>query len=464
MRETFMLAMALLVLLSANVGRAQDVQVPLDSSGQVEILDASTAQRLQLFLDYPRFEEARLYQSGDSSFVLEISYRQDDKLLKERKPLSLAEATALRGDISRRMLAFMPAAGLNQEGRAKLLVGTTTLGLCYYGWAMPVIMQVEDDGKTIGAIYMLTSSASFLIPYLISRHTSVSDPAASAALYGGSRGIFHGFGLYGVAVGRKGTAEGMFASSVAFSVAEMICGFQLADRHHWSAGKVSTLGVCSDFGMVIGWSTGMLATESLSHTVQIGYDDDEVVEDAEERMRIVFAGFLAGAAGGMVVGDLLTDAQDYSKGDAYVLREVTLLGMGTTWAISDIANASSEGTELAFIAGPAFGLWLGHRLTRDVNFTPSQGTLMGLSELGGALFGLGVAYLVDAKESGAYLALGTLGAASGFGLAYRSFSRTAHAQPRHASWDVQVAPQGLMTYDRDGRQRVVPGANLTIQF
>ncbi len=430
--------------------QAQETQVPLDSAGRLQVMDAATAQRLRLFLDYPGFEEARLYQSADSSYVLEISYRQADKLLKERKPLTVGDVTQLRMDVSRRIRSEMPSAGVNQEGRSKLLVGTTLLGLCYYGWAVPAIMQVEDDGKTIGAIYMLTSSASFLVPYLISRNTSITDPQASAALYGGSRGILHGFALYGAVADGHGSGEAAFATSMVVSVGEMIGGYQAAKRHDWSAGHVSTMGACSDYGIVVGAATGLLVTEGIS-------DDDH-------RTRAVSAGVLAGAVGGAILGNALTQQQEYTTGDAYVLRETGLLGLGATMAAADLADANAEGFEIAAIAGPAIGVWAGHRLTRPVNFTPSQGTLIGLSELGGALIGLGTAYLVDAKDAGEYLLLGTLGGTIGFGLAYHSFSRAAQAQPRHSLWDLQVAPQSLMTYDRDGARRVVPGAKMTIQF
>ena len=449
MRGTILSGVTLLVLICANAGRAQDVQVPLDSSGQVEVLDAPTAQRLEIFGEYPGFEEARLFQSSDSNFVLEITYRQDDKLLKERRPLTSAEVTQLRLDMSRRMRLKMPSAGLNQEGRAKLLVGTTLLGLFYYGWAMPAALDVQD-AKAIGAMYMLTSGASYLVPYLISRNTSITDPEAGAALYGGTRGILHGFALYGLIADDEGTGQAAIATSMMTSVGELIGGFQAAKRHRWSAGRVSTMSACSDYGMVVGAATGLLATDGVS--------------DDNQRTRPVCAALLAGAVGGAILGNTLTHRQEYTTGDAYVLRETGLLGLGVTMTIADVADANDAGFEIAAIAGPTLGVLVGHRLTRPVNFTPSQGTLIGLSELGGALIGFGVAYLADAKESSGYLALGTVGATVGFGLAYHSFSHSAHAQPRHSLWDLRVSPQSLMTYDRAGAPRAVPAMNVRFQF
>jgi hypothetical protein len=216
--------------------------------------------------------------------------------------------------------------------------------------------------------------------------------------------------------------------------------------------------------MVFGSAAGLLATERMSHTVQVGYDDSDKQSSDEERMRITAATFLAGAAGGMVVGNLLSDHQEYSQGDGYVLRETSLAGIGAGLALADMADGNRSAFEFALMTGSALGIAAGHRLTRDVNFTPSQGTIIGLSELGGALIGLGVAYLADARGASGYLGLGTIGGMAGFGLAYHAYSHQAQALPRHSFWNMGLSPEGLLTLDRSGAIRIVPGMRIGVQF
>ena len=448
-------------ILFAASAYAQEVQVPLDSAGTLNVVTPEIARRIGIFSDYPNFLEARLYQQADSGFVLEIEYQPEQQVLKKREPMTPEAVEVLRNNITRRMRAEMPYGLPDQEGRAKLLVGTTILGLTYYGWAIPAMTQVQD-GKAAVALYLLTSGSSFLIPLLITNHAPVSRADASAALYGGWRGIPHGILMYAVLAGDKGTDQGVIGSGMVGSVGEMIAAYQWAHHSHLTPGTVSAIAACGDLGMVFGGATGLLLIGNGSDNAEPGFADggDRAFKG---KVRGFSAATLAGAAGGIMLGNVLASRQVYTKGDGYVLRELGILAIGAAISVADIANMHDSGVDLVLMAGSASGIILGHRLTRNVNFSASQGTLIGLSELGGALFGFGIAVLADATDSAPYITLATIGAAGGFALSYHAFSRSARA-PSHSLLDLEISPQGLMTYDAVGHRRLAPGVGAVIRF
>lgn len=63
MNKRMVMGAALWVLLTFPLpAAAQEVQVPLDEAGRVEVVDADLARRLDLFREqYPGFVEARLF-------------------------------------------------------------------------------------------------------------------------------------------------------------------------------------------------------------------------------------------------------------------------------------------------------------------------------------------------------------------------------------------------------------------
>lgn len=78
---------ALLLLLCVATASAQEVRRAFDPEGRIETIDAELAEKLGLFSEYEGFEEARLYQQADSTFVLEIVYRPGPETLRDRRTL-----------------------------------------------------------------------------------------------------------------------------------------------------------------------------------------------------------------------------------------------------------------------------------------------------------------------------------------------------------------------------------------
>jgi len=435
MKIRMYLVMIVVLFLTFTVSAdAQEISVPIDAEGKLNCIDLKVERQLALFTEYQNFRQACLFQVSDTSYVLEISYQPEDRLLKTRLPLSLQEAEQFRARVTERIKMFGPAITMNQEGRARLLRGILVLSMGYYGWALPVTMDV-NDGRAFAAIYMLTSGGSFFAGLSATRNVDVTDGAATFSLYGATRGIVHGMFLYGLAKGDDASGRGMVGFGLLGSLSEATAFFAIADRAKMSEGTARVMGVGGDFGLGLGLGAAHLA----------GFFDD----DEEERG--IAAGLLVGSAAGLMAGKFLANSQPYTRGDAQVLRGAGLLGAYIPLAIVDLVEPDEDRVYTATaMAGSIVGLGLGHHLVRGKDFTTGQGTLINLGGLAGGFVGLGIAYVVTPEEeddNGAwYLASSAIGAAGGFWLLYRTFADDARTYGKRSSWNIRIVPEGLLAW------------------
>ena len=429
--KTILCLFLLLSLALTASSLAQEAQVPMDEEGKLDYIDSKLEQQLGLFTQYQNFQEARLFQVSDTSFVLEISYQPGEQLLKERLPLSANETFEFRRKVTERIKHEKPEVVLDQEGRSKLIAGSLALSMGYYGWAVPVMFDLQD-GKTISALYMLISGAGFFIPLTATRHKRVTDGEATFSLYGGTRGIVHGIFTYGLISGKDASEREAVGAGMVGSLAEAITFFALANKSNMRPGKAEVIGIGGDFGLGLGLGTAHLANF---------FDDD--------KERSLCASIVLGSGAGLLAGKFLADRQPYTRGDAYVLRGAGMLGAYLPVAAVDLAKPKDDKTYTsAAMAGAVVGLGVGHFLVRGKDFTTGQGKLLNLGELAGGLVGLGVAHLVssDEHDRSLYLVSSAVGATAGFWLLYWSFAEDARTQEKSTSWNIRFAPEGLFAY------------------
>lgn len=453
--KTLSVTLALVSLLFAVSVYSQEISVPIDAEGKFELIDSKLEQELKLFTDYRGFKEARLFQLSDTSFVLEISYQLEDRLLKDRLPLSAQEAAEFRQKVTLRIKQEKPRAALDQEGRSKLLKGTLVLSLGYYGWAVPVTFDITD-GRAVAALYMFTAGAGFFLPYWGTRGIPVTEAAATLSLYGGTRGIVHGIFLYELVKGEDTSGRGRVGFGMLGSLTEALAFFSLANRSKMSPGTAELICICGDLG--IGYGLGA------AHLADLYEDDKE---------RGLYGSILLGSAAGLVAGKLLAEGQPYTKGDAYVLRGVGFLGAYVSLAAVDLADPKEEKAyTAAAMAGSIVGLGLGHHLVKNKDFSTGQGTLINLGELAGGLVGLGVAYLITPEDkddnSAVYMTSSAIGATGGFWLLYRSFAKDAASQ-RESSWKIEFAPEAVLSYIKSdifsrSPEQVIPAVRVRFEF
>jgi hypothetical protein len=437
---TAVLALGLMGLAAAP-GAAQEVQVPLDVEGRVDVVDAELARQAGLWVaEYPGFQEARLFRGADGGLVLEISELREGRLTRHRQPLTLAEADALRARVSAALAsAPPPPVVVDQEGRYLLLAQTTLTGLVFYGWALPYSIGADEAGA--GGLYLLTAGASFFVPFLLTADESVTMGMANLSRYGVSRGLVHGLMLadvidsWGSGTDVCGSPDGAFCEQdeeyrlytslgLIGSIAEGIAGYAWAGGENMTAGTAHTIALGGDAGLSTGWLAAAIAGRS----------------DSEVSSALGLGGSLLGIYGGSV----LAKRRDHSWGDAQLMYAGGLLGGWTGLAFGAAAGASDELTAATTLVGGWIGAVVTDALVRDTEFSAGQANLVSLSTFAGGLAGASLGVMADDPD---IAAIGSAaGAIGGFAMGYLTFAPKAGAgsSTGRGPMSVSVHPEGVL--------------------
>lgn len=414
----------LFYILSAQ---AQEVSVPLDTTGKIFVITLELENKLGLFPDYRGFIEARLYQAGDNEYFLEVLEQKDSSIVRKRIPQTEMQVTDLRKQVSRAISLRSPQTIYDHSGRAGLMVNSAILSAGYYGWVLPVVERVDNAKGP--ALYFLITGAGIMIPYLLTEKSNISRATAMMDFYGGSRGIVHGIALYYFFDPLKDRDREPLGWGMYVSLGERFALNQWAARTAMTEGKASVIGVGGDFGLVLG--AALAAGHDLwneEHQGQAG--------------RLV----LAGSALGMFAGSQFADHGHYTRGDGYVLRGLGILGAGIPASIGDATKQSDQTISALATGGAMVGLGIGHHLLQNKDFSSSQGLTVLLMEFGVATFGTAVMVILnDDGDSGPYAVAATVGGTLGFLLGYSDASRSARTIRKSADIDFQFNPLPLMT-------------------
>jgi len=409
-------------------------------------------KKFDLFGEYSNFQEARIFQLPDSSYVLEILYRSKGKLFKDRKSITAQDIQELRQSLITRLQREQQKSTLDQNGRTKLLIASTLLSLGYYGWVVPEALNINNEKLGV-ATYMFSAGAGFIIPYLATKNRSVTNAAATLAVYGATRGILHGH-LLAHTLNEQPSSRQSFTTSMLVSISESFLDYQLATRRHYSTGRVETMGVTGDFGLLLGAYFGIF-----NH-----YFNDDIGRKASASM-------LAGSGLGFWTGKLLSDKYTYSRGDARVLESITLLGAYIPLSLVRLTNTNNEKIYIgSSFLGTLAGIGLAHYWLRDKNFSYSHGVFVELGELTGGLLGFGLAYIAtpdNVDRSKIYMNASAIGATAGFLLMYKSFVSAARIKSdKLSSFNFSLHPESLLglMIKNEQKELRLPVASLSIRF
>lgn len=436
----------LLGALVPSAARAQEVQVPLDESGRIEVVDAALAARLGLFADRAGFREARLFQGPDGAFVLEVTSVRGGRTVRERTPMTAEQVRELRAQVGSRAAERAPRALLNQEGRYLLLSQSTLLGVGFYGWALPYVLDVEEAPAF--TLFTLTAGASFFLPYVLTEGQPVTYGMANLSRYGATRGLAHGALLSRLVQGDEeectyidgdvvycdddfGEDRAEVATMLLASVAEGVGGYLWARGERMTAGTANAVATGGDFGLAAGLATAFLA------------GTDDIGERATAAITLPVA------AAGVVAGRAVAARRDYTWGDVDLIYTGGALGAFSGAALSEMVGLEEKPTVVLGMAGAAAGLYLGDRLVRGTDFTVSQAALNRLGTLAGGLVGAGVGVLVSEDDPTPAFVGAALGAGLGYFATYRSLVPAAREQRGESvasagGWKVRIAPEGVL--------------------
>jgi hypothetical protein len=440
-----LILLSLAVLTAPARASGQEVQVALDEAGRVDEIDRALARRTGLFIhEYPQLQMVRLYRVEPDAYVLEVTEQRDGRAVRQRISMTADEVQALRARVSAALEVATPERVLDQDGRFLLVGATTLLGLGYYGWAVPAILDL--DGRGAVAAYMFTAGGSFVVPFLYTRTRPVTYGMANAGFWGATRGIAAGSYL-AVLLDPEPGQRAVLGLGMAGSLGTGLAMYEWARRTDMPAGDAHVIGNHGDFGHMWGLSTmGIIQPD---------------------QPRVVVATLLAGSGLGVWWGASRAPRLPYTWGDAEIQRGAFWLGAWNSIALWEIVAGGDPGTDMErvlgamLIGGSAGGLYLADRvLLPGHDFSAGQGILVNLGAVAGGLLGLGVAYLVAPERVDRptiFLTLGALGANAGFGLTYYALADDARrADGTRPPLEVGINPAGLLKLAPAGLGAALP--------
>ncbi|NLP10524.1 hypothetical protein GX408_09035 [bacterium] len=429
-----------LLLIAAACLQAQliqvETQVPMDTAGKVLEVTPELRSQLALYPEVENFLSAKLFRSVDSTFILEVAFSKNGALIRSRTLKNAAAVQALRQELSQRLLSAAQPQALDQSGRTGLIVGQTLMGLSFYGWAVPSMLNIEQDRQIVAA-YMLVGAAGFTLPYYLTRNRPVSTSQSMLTFYGATRGILYGFLIKNIFAPPADSPPDKLGPSVLASITGSVAAFHLVGKYKLDIGNAELTGVMGDFGTGLGTATAHLAN----------------LWKYDSRKSAAHATMLAMTAGGLGMGMWLSQRESYTRGDAYVLRMNGLLG---AQCLTPLAAAISGKKEKSYTAGAVLGavlgIGVGNHLLAKQNFTFSEGVLISCGHIAGGLLAGGLTYLLDTQDrydEVTYLSTTALGSLAGHVLLYSAFSQKRNQQA--ANWDrlrISLAPLNLIAAKR----------------
>lgn len=431
----------LVSFLTAAAAVAAELQVPLDRAGRVQRIDAALASRLKMFTDRPGFQDARLFQLADSSYVLEITSFANAGLSRDRIPLTALGADSLRSVVTMALAERRTTPELDSSGRPLFVATTTVTCFGFYGWAIPYLFMDGASSEAVTGTYMMVASAGTFIPLYLTRNRSVSMGAALMSWYGMSRGALHG-ALLANALNENPGDKAPVGTAFALSMAEGIAGFEWASRSGMNEGMAATINNLGDIGTLYG----------------LGFADL-----ADANGQTASAAALAGAGAGMAVGAGYARGRDFTYGDASVMRTAGWVGgyLGLALEAATAPDEWTKGNTVAAMVGSAAGLAVGHGLVKHTDFSFGQGVIVDLSAASGWLFGLGAAFVASGSngfdESAFWVSTG-LGTLAGYAVGYGASAKSARrAAADRTSWHFDVTPVP------PARRGQPPGVNVAVR-
>lgn len=312
-------------------------------------------------------------------------------------------------------------AGMKRMLRTSFVRNQTLLGIGLYGPSFAA--TVTDAAVPAAAAYLVMAGGSFFAAAELSRDLQITDGMELLATRAPLRGGAIGAALQYAMTGKKDYAAGVFFGSMLGTTGALTLGKRLGP----GAAMASMFG--ADAAAVLAVSTMYALDSDTGHT----------------RGRAT-AGAVAAVAG-MQLGAMYAAYAPYNvtAGDVQTLWITSLIGAAA--AGTAVANGA-PGTRISvftFLGGGLAGLVAGDRLlVRRFDHSRSEGSLVSVAGVAGALMGGGVAVLVgsSARFNGATAALGAVGAAGGVVMAERWLGARPDAG-RRLSQRLTFAPQSL---------------------
>ncbi len=427
------LSLALFFVLVRGNAAAQEVQVPFDSAGTIQVINQDLEKKLDLFPSYANFLEARLYREPDTSYIIEITSFENGQLVKDRLPKSASAVRSLREDVDARLGPQASTVKLNQVSRSKFVLWETLFSIFGYGPA--IISSVAWNNGAIGSgVELIIGGSGYLLSSLLTENAAMTDGDASLALGGAFLGAAHGALLDDfLSKGNPGREMGAFTSLI--SVTETGIGYAIASKNNMTEGTADVIRYGGLFGIWDGAGLALIINNSPSPSLWTGLS-------------------LAGSAAGLAAGAIMANEDPYSRGNASAVLSggvfgpvIPLVIYGSTISYNT-SKAPTTGLALAGVAGNIGGVALASSLMHNRNLSTAEGTAVILGTSAGFLIGLGVGIILTSNSRfdnfpwalSLPIAIGT---AAGFGITVVTIGKGTGDKPS-TGWNFDANPGALM--------------------
>lgn len=376
--------------------------IAFDLSGRIRVVTPPVAARWKLTAPvWPLgrdWREARLYATDTTSTSPAVLVVQRMDGAVARYTYSFEALQQLRSTISDAVVAqgasFDSTRGttgfeVSEPAGNTFVRNQTVLGLVAYGPATAAILN--DNAAAAAGGYFLAAGSSFFVAAQMIRNRSVTRAQTVLAFHGGTRGA-----IAGAAVAAIGNADGGPGYGIPILVGALggtVAGFRAARA--MSDGEAASSGFGAD----------LFATTTLGLAGVLGaFDDDTTSSDnLPARAKIAIGSALGSAAIGYAIGPRYARRAEYNvtSGDIDVsFTSAALGGLGVNALLSRDADTRSRAAAAA--SGIVLGALLADRTkVRHADRTSSDGTLVQLGAIAGALMGGGVALTTEANSRGA---------------------------------------------------------------
>lgn len=419
------LGVLLLFLCAVNVKAQTDnvqteaiEQVAFDVHGRFFTLDSAMQAKTKTFQTVLNLYEARLFLLPDSSYMVYLTVKKENRLVTEQKPLTASDVHEIRTAVQRELdaepalLPVVTQVGPDQSGRTALLVGSTVWSLFYYGTATNFALNYSDaEPLSFNAFtYLFAGGIGFLVPAILTANAPVSQGAASLALGGMFQGTLHGWGLALLIQGNGvNNPRFGFGLSVLTGVGETVAGYLMGTKYNISEGDAGVINTTSFYGMLSGALLSALIVKEF---------------DTDGEARLAGGLGLLGGGAGLLLGNSIRGTQNFTSSDASIYATSGLFGLALPYVILSAINPNELDIRTVTgigIAGVAAGLFAGLELVRGKDYGGSAGTTTILSAIAGGLVGIGTADLLKLGASTTPLVT-YLCAASGFAISLATIS------------------------------------------
>ncbi len=371
-------------------------QIPFDAEGRIQIYGPELERELGLFHDTGEFISGEIFET-ENVYTLELRYRIGPDIIRKIKILSEYELGELRDKIS--VLKNIRHGDTDISSRRALIYGSSTLALAFWGWSLPVALEVDDFKLGMG-IYLLTSGTGFFLPFYLSRNKDIDMADAKLFTYGGTRGIAWGWTL-GSALTDAEVEESDWSELNFYMLMTSIVSagglYALSRSREISSGTAESMGVWGDFGL--GW--GILIGLSAMYELE---EKDPVNDYGKTKGYLALAPIIS--AGNLITGYFWGRARNYETGDAYIIRTSGTLAIQLSLCLIDMFDWWEKPTECAVLSIPLTlgGLVLGDKFLRGQDhYKGNEGFLIMLAGTTGSLIGAGMTYVLGSDSTEGYI-------------------------------------------------------------